>query len=150
MADSKHSTTAPIAPRSRRAALGLFASASALAVMPAAAQAARLEVDPIFAAIKRHHEAWRAFGATCSRTDNAVARDEGREVTEADQAAWTAANEAEKEAFEALITLSPVTKPALRAAVHYFIEFETECIPGSTDKFLSALLASPLLSIGRA
>src|ERR1700722_13098001 len=106
-------------PKSRRAALPLFASASALAVMPAVAQAASLEVDPIFAAIKRHHEAWRAFGATCSRTDNAVARDEGREVTEADQAAWTAANEAEKEAFEALITLSPVTKPALRAAVHY-------------------------------
>jgi hypothetical protein len=44
-------------PKSRRAALGLFASASALAVLPAAAVAASLEVDPIFAAIRRHHEA---------------------------------------------------------------------------------------------
>jgi hypothetical protein len=137
-------------PKSRRAALGLFASASVLAVTPAVAQVASLEVDPIFAAIKRHHEAWRAFGATCRRTDSVVARNEGREVTEADEAAWTAANDAEEEVFEALITLSPVTIPGLRAAVHYFIEFETECIPGATDKFLSALLASPLLSIGRA
>jgi hypothetical protein len=127
-------------PKSRRAALGLFASASALAVMPAVASAASLEVDPIFAAIKRHHEAWCAFGA----------RNEVRVVTEADEAAWTAANEAEEEAFEDLITLPPVTMPGLRAAVHYFIEFETECIPGATDKFLTALLASPLLSIGRA
>jgi hypothetical protein len=150
-------------PKSRRAALGLFASASAMAVMPAVARAAgelsgnpgqlnsrSLEVDPIFAAIKRHHEAWRAFGDTCPRIDNVIAANEGRKVTEADEAAYTAANEAEEEAFEALITLPPVTMPGLRAAVHYFIEFETECIPGATDKFLTALLASPLLSIGRA
>jgi hypothetical protein len=136
--------------KSSRAALGLFASASALAVMPAVASAASLEVDPIFAAIKRHHEAWRAFGATCRRTDSVVARNEGREVTEEDEAAWTTANEAEEEAFEALLTRPPVTMPGLRAAMHYFIEFETECIPGATDKFLTALLASPLLSIGRA
>jgi hypothetical protein len=85
-------------PKSRRAARGLFASASALAVLPAAAVAASLEVDPIFAAIKRHHEAWRAFGDTCPRIDECVAKNEGREITEADEAAWTAANEAEEEA----------------------------------------------------
>jgi hypothetical protein len=143
--------SATASPKSRRAALGLFASASAFAVTPvAAARAASLEVDPIFAAIKRHNAAWKAFGDTCSRTDNVVAENEGREVTEADEAAWSAANEAEENAFEALITLPPVTLPGFRAAVHYFIEFETECIPGATDKFLSALLASPLLSLGRA
>jgi hypothetical protein len=123
----------------------LMASASALAVTPVAAIAAGLEVDPIFAAIKRHNAAWKAFGDTCSRTDNVVAENEGREVTEADEAAWSAANEAEEDAFEALITLPPVTMPGLRAAVHYFIEFETACVPGATDRFLTALLASPLL-----
>src|SRR5450432_1147227 len=51
--------------------------------------------------------AWRAFGPACSRTDDVVARNEGREVTEADEAAYVAANAAEESAFEALITLPP-------------------------------------------
>jgi hypothetical protein len=107
--------SAPALPKSRRAALGLFASASALAVTPVAAIAAGLEVDPIFAAIKRHNAAWKAFGDTCPRTDNVVAESEGREVTEADEAAWSTANEAEEDAFEALITLPPVTLAGLRS-----------------------------------
>jgi hypothetical protein len=130
--------------------LAIGATIGSVIPLPAVASAVSLEVDPIFAAIRRHNEAWRAFGATCRRTDSVVARNEGREVTEADEAAWTTANEAEEEAFEALLTLPPVTMPGLRAAMHYFIEFETECIPRATDKFLTALLASPLLSIGRA
>jgi hypothetical protein len=137
-------------PKSRRAALGLFASAAALAAMPAAAVAAGLEVDPIFAAIKRHNEAWRAFGDACPRVDDVVAENEGRKVTEADEAAYKAASAAEDDAFEDLLTLPPVTMPGLRAAVHYFLKFETESIPGATDRFLTALLASPLLSIGAA
>jgi hypothetical protein len=137
-------------PKSRRAAIGLFAGASAFAVTPLGAIASGLEVDPIFAAIKRHIEAWRAFGDTCSRADDVVARNEGREVTQADEAAYEASNKAEERAFEALITLPPVTVAGFRAAVHYFIEFETDCIPGATDKFLTALLASPVLAIGRA
>jgi hypothetical protein len=51
--------------------------------------------------------------------------------------------------FEALITLPPVTVEGFRAAVHYFIELETDCIP-ATDTFLTALLASPVLEHGRA
>ena len=78
--------------KSRRAALGLFASASALAVMPAVAQPASLEVDPIFAAIRRHNEAWRAFGAAGGRTDCVVAENEGRKVTEVDEAVCKAAS----------------------------------------------------------
>jgi hypothetical protein len=150
MADSKHSIRTPILPQSRRAALGLFAGASAFAVTPLGAIASGLEVDPIFAAIKRHIEAWRVFGDTCQRIDEVIARMEGREVTEADEEAYAGANTAEEDAFEALITLPPVTVAGFRAAVHYFIEFETECIPGATDKFLTALLASPVLSDGRA
>jgi hypothetical protein len=58
--------------------LGLFASVSALAVVPAATRAASLEVDPIFAAIKRHNEVLRAFRDTCPRIDENVAESEGR------------------------------------------------------------------------
>jgi hypothetical protein len=38
----------------------------------------------------------------------------------------------------------------MRAAINYFTEFETDLIPGATDTFLTALLASPVLAIGRA
>ena len=95
----------------------------------------------------RHREAWRAFDADCIRTDNVVAEQEGREVTEADEAAWSAANQFEEDAFDALVTLPPVTVAGMRAAIEYFAEFESDCIPGSTEKFLSALLKSPLLAV---
>jgi hypothetical protein len=124
----------------------LFLAAGTAAALCASLKgAAALGVDPIFAAIKHHNEAWRAFDDTCSRADNALARNEGREVTEADKAAVEAVNAAEQSAFEDLITLSPVTVPGMRAAINYFTEFETDCIPGATDKFLTALLASPVL-----
>jgi hypothetical protein len=123
-----------------------LAAGSAAAVCASLKSAAALDLaDPIFAAIERHNESWRVFGATCRGIDSVVARNEGREVTEADEATWSAANETEEEAFGALITLPPVTIAGMRAAMRYFIEFETDCIPGSTDKFLTALLASPVL-----
>jgi hypothetical protein len=59
--------------------------------------------------------------------------------------------DAEEEAFEAFAAVSPVTMSGLRAAIHYFLEFDLHFLPaGSTDSFLTALLASPLLAIGRA
>jgi hypothetical protein len=93
----------------------------------------------------------RAFTAECPRIDEVVARDEGREVTDEDAAAWAAASAAEEEAFEAFAAVSPVTMPGLRAAIHYFLEFDCHSLPpGSTDSFLTALLASPLLRISAA
>jgi hypothetical protein len=103
-----------------------------------------------FAAIRRHNEAWRAFGDACKRTDEVRARNEDREVTDADEDAWTAALRAEEGAFEALINLPPVTVPFPRAAIHYFTNLDTDCIPCAAEKFLTALLASPVLAIGRA
>jgi hypothetical protein len=78
MADSKHSTTASIPPRCRRDALGLFASAAALALLPAAAIASG--ANPIFAAIDRHKVAARAFDAACALTDEVTADAQGRTV----------------------------------------------------------------------
>jgi hypothetical protein len=74
---------------------------------------------------------------------------EGREVTEADEAAYEAANQAEVDAFEALITMPPATVAGMRAAMNYFIEFETDGIEGAPERFLTALLASPILAQNR-
>jgi hypothetical protein len=54
-----------------------------------------------------------------------------------------------EDAFEALVTPPPVTIAGMRAAMHYFLEFETDRLPGSTETFLTALLDPPLLAIGR-
>ena len=78
------------APLPRRAALRLFAGAPALAILPAAMSAA--PVDPIFAAIERHRLAWAAFDASCERTDSVLARNQGHEVTQADEDARDEAN----------------------------------------------------------
>lgn len=127
--------------KSRRATL-LLAGVSAAAVFPAAAIAASLEIDPVFAAIKRHNAAWRLWSDAISRSDRAEARAEGREVTDADVEAFDAATDAERDAFREFIKLSsPVTVPG-------FLAFEDEWPPGSIETFLTTLLASPLL--GRA
>jgi hypothetical protein len=119
-----------------------LAAGTAAAVCASLKNAAGLEVDPIFAAIKRHNDAWRAFGGTCRGIDGVVARNEGRQVTEA---AWSAANEVEEEAFEAFVNLPPATIAGMRAAMRYFIEFETDGIDGAPERFLTAMLASPVL-----
>jgi hypothetical protein len=137
-------------PKSRRAALALFASAAAIAGLPATSIPAGLQIDPIFAAIRRHNEAWHAFNAACLLTDEIVAKRVGREVTEADEAAWSAALQAEEDAFEALIALPPVTIPGFRAALNYFNGLDTDGIEGASGRLLTALLASPILAIGRA
>jgi hypothetical protein len=36
---------------------------------------------------RKRRPSWRAFGATCRRTESVVARNDGREVTEAEEAA---------------------------------------------------------------
>ena len=122
-----------------------LAAGTAAAVCASLKNAAGLEVDPIFAAIKRHNDAWRAFGGTCRGIDGVVARNERRQVTEADEAVWSAANEAEEEAFEAFINLPPITITGMRAAMRYFIEFETDGIDGAPERFLTAMLSSPVL-----
>jgi hypothetical protein len=67
-------------------------------------------------------------------------------VTEADEAAWSAANEVEEEAFKALINLPSATIAGMRAAIRYFVEFETDGIDGAPERFLTAMLASPVLN----
>jgi len=112
----------------------------ALAVGTAAA------VDPIFAAIDRHKTAWRAFSDACGLTDEVLAEEEGREVTEADEAAHEAAEEAERDAFYEAIGMAPVTAAGMRALLEYAIELEDgggEVLWGDLG---ATLLKSPLLA----
>jgi hypothetical protein len=148
MSDSTNGGAMPVqAKPSRRLFLAAGSAAAVFATVKIAA-AESVAVDPIFAAVDRHREAWRAFDAACSRTDNVVAEQEGRDVTDADEAAYDAANQSEVEAFDAFITLPPATVPGVRAAMTYFIEFETDLIPHAGERFVAALLKSPVLSIG--
>jgi hypothetical protein len=52
------------------------------------------------------------------------------------------------DAFDALITLPPAPVAGMRAALTYFIEFETDLIPDAGERFAAALLKSPVLSVG--
>ena len=110
---------------SRRAALRLFAAAPALAILPAAIAAAA-ECDPVFAAIERHRAAWRAFSDACELTDEPLAKEQGREVTEADEAVYEAANKAEKDAMADLLSLAPVTIEHRNRALHADIDSKEE------------------------
>jgi hypothetical protein len=96
---------------SRRLFLAAGSAAAVFATVKRAA-ASTAGADPIFAAIERHKLAFDTFCATCSRTDDVLAQEQGREVTEADEAAYAAANDAEDEAIETLIQTAPTTAQA--------------------------------------
>ena len=137
-------------PFTRRAALS-----GALAAIPALAGAAIVATpslalaanpDPIFAAIEWHREAWRIFDATCGLTDNVVADREGREVTPDDEAAYEAANDAEEAALANMCETPPQTVAGMRAAIEYFVKFDTGCMPDASGAFLATLLKSPVLA----
>lgn len=119
-----------------------IAAGPASAVFAALGVAAAIPVlDPVFAAIERHKSAWDAFDAACSLTDNALARQQGREVTKADEAAFERANVAEQEALDGLMSTSPTTLAGMRAALEYAKPDDDSCI-----RVVATLLASPLLA----
>ena len=131
--------------KSRRAALGLFAGAGALAIAPAVAIAATNEPDPIFAAIERHKEAWQAFSAACDPTDEISADQEGRAITEDDEAAWDASEEAEREAFYEAIGTAPITVRGIQALLEYAIKIEAGGGEVLWADLGATLLKSPVL-----
>ena len=101
--------------------------------------------DPIFAAIERHKAAWSAFLPTCDLTDEVLAKQQGREVSEADEAAHEAADDAESEALDALVETAPTTKAGARAAIEWLIEYNRGCEPRDIGRFAMTLLRSPVL-----
>ena len=126
----------------RRAALG------AIAVLPALAGDAFGDParDPVLAAIERHKTAWRAFRAACDRTDEVKAESNGRGVTEADEAAYHAANEVEERAFEAPLDMPLQTAQGAVAQIEYLRQLDFDLISGASRRFLATLLRSPLIT----
>jgi hypothetical protein len=99
--------------------------------------------DPVFAAIERHRETLPAFEDALKRTDELVARNEGREVTQADLDADAAAGRAESDALDALLALPPVTPAGARAAIEYLTAHEGGY---HVEAYRPTLLESPLLA----
>jgi hypothetical protein len=129
---------------SRRAMLAGLAAAP-VAGLPVSAGVVA-EADPIFAAVERHKAAWRAFLPTCDLTDEVLAEQQGRVVTEADEATHEAAGDAEIEALEALIEAPPTTKTGTRAAIEWLLEYNPGCEPRDVGRFGATLLRSPVLA----
>jgi hypothetical protein len=127
----------------RRAVMAGLAAAP-VAGLPAVAGAVAGN-DPIFAAIERHKSAWRAFLPTCDLTDEVLAKQQGREVSEADEAAYEAAGDAETEALDALVETAPTTKAGARAAIEWLNEYDRGCEPREVGRFAMTLLRSPVL-----
>jgi hypothetical protein len=122
---------------------GLGVPALAVGVAAATPSSAAPSIDPVFAAIERHKEAFAAFDAVCPRLDSALADQEGRTITEDDQDAYDEAQEGETEAFEAMADL-PTSIAGLRALLAYIVEYED---PDSVTDTLIALLDAPILAL---
>jgi hypothetical protein len=135
-------------PKSNRRLFLVAGTAMALtATLKSVAHATDPGADPIFAAIERHKELFAIFTGTCDRADEVKAKREGREVTEADEAALEAACDAEMDAAAELVAIPPTTVAGMRAAIEYIVEYDKGCVPHSCAQFLATLLESPLLAV---
>ena len=138
------------APFTRRAALAgaLVAvpvlGGASLAAMPPMAILAGL--DPVFAAIERHKEAWRLYGEACPLTDSIAGEQEGRVITAADEATFEAVIDAENAALADLFETPPHTVAGMRTMIEYIVKFDEGCLPEASGPLLATLLKSPLLA----
>ena len=138
MADTQNITTLSEA-TNRRAVLGAAlrtaAAVSALAVVPAAADATAN--DPTFAAIERHRLAFRAFSDQCLRLDGEPEKDQDT----------AAADAAEVEALDALCCTPPTTTAGARAGIKYVMGVaDVQADDRAARAYLEELLNSPLLA----
>lgn len=104
----------------------------------------KAESDPIFAAIERHKATWCRFKDVSVLTDNVVAKQYGREVTQKDLGEYEAASEAETKAQVALAAIAPLTAARACTAIRYFID--TDLLEDRHPDFLETLLKSPFLA----
>jgi hypothetical protein len=131
----------------RRAVLGavLVAGAATAAIALPAMASPAVATDPILALIERHKLAWARFSDTCNLTDEVRAKEEGREVTEADELAYDTANAAEKAMMAELMDTPPVTAAGAVAILHYLIKLNDGGWGTDVAPYLSTLLRSPIL-----
>jgi len=134
--------TQPISRRSLTAGLAL----APLASLPVTAAALAQQPDPIFAAIDRHKAALSAFVAASTLTDEVVAKQEGRDITEADEAVYLAADGAEAAALDDLLATVPLTAAGAGAALIYLVEQGSGNVSQPVCKFIETLMQSPIFA----
>ena len=101
--------------------------------------------DPIFPAIERHKMLHQRFEDICRRTDEAVAEQEGRVVTDEDRSEWKFADRIEQDALQALVETKPKTAAGVKAAVEYLSQVESGGESGLLAKFAMTLVGCELL-----
>lgn len=99
--------------------------------------------DPIFAAIERHKQVLSDFEDACNLTDEVRARNDGREITANDEAAFNAFSEAESAALDDLLALAPITRAGARAALEYIGDMDAD---EYLVEFAETLRGSPVLA----
>jgi len=121
---------------SRRAILkGLPVAAAAIcAVLPAMS-----ETDPIFAAIKKHREAYAAWSISCDAHDDIGS-------TEAEKAAHQATIQAGRVAYDQLIETPATTVAGLLTVIAWLAEFDEGCVPDTCGAWLEAFAKSEAFS----
>jgi hypothetical protein len=143
MADSQDTRTAPF---SRRAIMASIATAPLVGpVFGLRAQAAYTPTagdDPIFAAIKRHADAWWALWRHEDVVEKAIF---GRPMTETERALADEVDAEERESLEALLGTTPQTAVGIRAALEHIKRLDETGLPDNLAAFLEALLRSPAL-----
>jgi hypothetical protein len=149
MSDSIKGGAMPVEAKPTRRLLLLGGRAAAVLATAKTAIAQTGAPDPIFAAIARHQEAFRTLGDVCPRIDEVVAEREGREVTEADKAAYEAACAAEMRAGDVFINMTPRTAVGMHAAIEWFSYYQKGLLEEGVELFFDALLQSPVLSLSR-
>lgn len=109
---------------SRRVFLAAGPATAVFASLGAAARAEALSSDPICTAIACHEAANSRYLAACKLTDDIEAEDEGRAVTQADEAEYEAACVADASALLELLAMPPTTKAGARAGLDYFMSLD--------------------------
>jgi hypothetical protein len=125
--------------KTRRAALGALAGASALAIPAISASASALP-DPIFTAIERHKAACNALDATRFAMDDII---NTRETSQAEWDAYDRAHENEDAAFQGLLTDAPKTAAGTRAIIAHVISIDDGRLSQKMRQLLALLLRSP-------
>jgi hypothetical protein len=99
-------------------------AASTSTVFGALSQAAAVDTesdDPIFAAIENHRDEHLVFLTARERVDEAIAKREGRVVTEGDRDAYRVACEGDAVATLILLCSEPSTMNGAKAALNYVV-----------------------------
>lgn len=102
--------------------------------------------DPALALLEAHRRAFASWLAACERCDEVMARQAGRDVTEADYAMEQAANDAEADALSDLINRPPTTRAGARAVIAWLAVYEADCVPEWSGYYLMTLARSPALA----